>query len=121
MTKKFSTLDQYREAAEKKFGSHPVQIDENTTVVLRNPIRMSDKERQALTEVKLKEEDAKAAGDERSYFERAADVIRIVAETTQQAEKLLEAINGDLGILLSIIEDYMVDEEKAGKASESQD
>lgn len=54
------TLDQYRARAQRKHGDLPVPVDEQTTVILRRPMRMSADERKALFAAQKRVQNAQA-------------------------------------------------------------
>ena len=95
------TLDDIREAAEKKYGSTDIDLSDTERVVLVNPLRLAKAKRDKLIAL---QEDMKADGADQG--EILEDAIRLVAETDAQAEKLLTACDGDLTLLVEIFERY---------------
>lgn len=100
MTNSF-TLDDIRAAADRKYGS--VFIDD---IELVNPIRLSKKDRDALSAIQAQldvEDDEKLDVDQAEVFE---DTIRLVAKTKAQGNKLVSACGGDLALLAEVMEHY---------------
>ena len=109
------TLDSIREAAEKKYGSYDIDLGEDGVVRLLNPLRLSEGARNRLAALEEQEDE----GDTDNVAERLQETVRIIAESPEQAAKLIEAVNGDLGVLATIIEQYG-DAAEVGEASPSQ-
>lgn len=109
------TLDNIRQAAEAKYGSVDIAIDENMTCRLLNPLRLPKEKREALVELQ-KVLDAEDTDQEATLSES----IRIIAEKPVQAEALLDAIGDDLTLLAEIFETYSK-ATQVGEASPSQD
>ncbi|MEU5446884.1 phage tail assembly protein [Streptomyces californicus] len=96
------SLDDIRSAADAKYGSTDIQIDDKTTVVLRNPLRLSKTERDELGSLQ-----DKLDGDEAlDQADVLADAIRLVAKDKKIAEKLIEQIDGDLALLAQVFSTY---------------
>lgn len=109
------TLDSIRDAAEAKYGSYDIDLSDGRVVRLLNPLRLTKERRDdlnALGEIS----DGEGEGDEEASI---AGMIRAVAQTPEQAEALLGAVNGDLAVLVSIIEGYSKGVQ-LGEASASQ-
>lgn len=117
------TLSTIRDAVEAKYGSFEIELDENNTVVLLHPVRLSPEQRKALSE-SAKVDEVEGEDEEGDVAERLLSVVRAVAATPTAYDKLIEACspNGfvDLGILSEVIKDYM-ESQKVGEASASQD
>ena len=109
------TLDSIREAAEKKYGSYDIELGGGNVVRLLNPLRLSESARKRLAAL----EEQEGGDDTDSVAERLHETVRIIAESPEQAAKLIEAVNGDLGVLATIIEQYG-DAAEVGEASPSQ-
>ncbi|MFC0622815.1 phage tail assembly protein [Kribbella deserti] len=109
------TLDDIRTAAERKYGSTDIALTETETLRLLNPLRLSKQNRTALiaTQEKLSDEDA----DQETIL---ADCIRLIADSDAKATKLLDAIDGDLAMLMEVFERYSAGVQ-VGEASASQD
>ncbi|MEU9057835.1 phage tail assembly protein [Streptomyces sp. NPDC048430] len=96
------SLDDIRSAADAKYGSTDIQIDDKTTVVLRNPLRLSKAERDELGSLQ-----DKLDGDEAlDQADVLADAIRLVAKDKKIAEKLIDSIGGDLALLAQVFSTY---------------
>src|SRR5690349_8995707 len=80
------SLDDIKAAAEAKYGSTDIDGCE-----LLNPLRLPKKKRDALMD--LQHELDKDGADQETLL---ADAIRLVAASKTKAEKLIEAIDGDL-------------------------
>ncbi|MEV4642773.1 phage tail assembly protein [Actinoplanes sp. NPDC049548] len=109
------TLDDIRAAAEAKYGSTDIALDETTTVRLLNPLRLSKENRTALIAVqeKMRDDDA----DQETLLSEA---IGLIAESPAKAKKLLSAVGGDLAVLAEIFTAYS-EGTQAGEASASRD
>ena len=108
------TLDSIREAAERKYGSYDIDLGE-VTVKLLNPLRLSETKRGQLQALEVEE----AEENESDIHERLAETVRIVAADSTHAQALLDAVDGDLALLATIIEEYG-DVVQVGEASPSQ-
>lgn len=138
MTAKTFTLSSYVEAANKKYGSYTLELDEKTSTTLANPIRVpSDEARERLFQLveeisSDKKADAPKEGewnevgaDEDSEMS-AEELTRMKPLLTEffllvgddNTPKLLELIGNDLMILLDIFQDYFK-EVGLGEASTS--
>ncbi|MCS0601100.1 phage tail assembly protein [Streptomyces sp. LP11] len=96
------TLDDIRAAADAKYGSTDIQLDDTNTVVLRNPLRLAKAERDELGSLQ-----DRLDGDEGlDQGDVLADAIRLVAKDKKAAEELIEQVAGDLAVLASIFETY---------------
>lgn len=95
------TLDDIRAAAEAKYGSTDISIDNGEIVRLLNPLRLPKEKRAELGTLqdKLGEDDA----DQEALLSGA---LALVAESAPKAAKLLKALGGDLALLASVFEAY---------------
>lgn len=107
------SLDDIRAAAERKYGSTDISLGDDT-VRLLNPLRLPKARRDAL--LALQEE---MGNDDADQAELLAQAIRTIAESEKAAEKLLEAVDGDLAILAEIFGHYG-ESTQVGEASASQ-
>jgi hypothetical protein len=107
------SLDDIRAAAERKYGSTDITVGEDV-VRLLNPLRLPKARRDAL--LTLQEEMGK---DDTDQAELLAQAIRTIAESEKAAEKLLDAVGGDLAILAEIFGHYG-ESTQVGEASASQ-
>ncbi|MGW4158698.1 phage tail assembly protein [Streptomyces sp. NPDC004788] len=96
------SLDDIRAAADAKYGSTNIQLDEKTTVVLRNPLRLAKAERDELASL----QDSLDGDDSKDQADVLADAIRLVAKDKKLAEKMIEQVSGDLALLAQIFETY---------------
>ncbi|MFE7463105.1 phage tail assembly protein [Streptomyces sp. NPDC057499] len=96
------TLDDIRSAADAKYGSTDIKVDDKTTVVLRNPLRLAKAERDELAGL----QDKLDGDDGVDQGEVLADAIRLVAKDKKAAETLVDQVAGDLALLASIFETY---------------
>jgi hypothetical protein len=85
------TLDDIRAAAEAKYGE---------VARLLNPLRLSKEKRKELGEA---QERLSEADDQQAALE---DLLRLVAENKRAADRLLSALGGDLGYLVSVFDKY---------------
>ncbi|MEU0344241.1 phage tail assembly protein [Streptomyces bobili] len=95
------SLDDIRAAADAKYSSTDITVDEKTTVHLLNPLRLPKEKRDKL--VNLQDEMDKDGSDQEQII---ADAIRLVADHPKKAEALLSAVGGDLAVLAQIFETY---------------
>lgn len=109
------TLDDFRAAAEKKFGSTDITIGEET-IRLVNPLRMPKEQRKALLSIQeeLDSDDAEIEQQE-EVLKRA---LRVACEHSWMADRLLDAVGDDLALIMSIFESY-TGEQEVGEASAS--
>jgi hypothetical protein len=95
------TLDNIRAAAEAKYGSTDIAVDEYTTVRLLNPLRLSKENREALVAIQDR------FGDEESDpAEIFRSALRLVADNKVAVEQLIIAVGDDLAVLAQIFETY---------------
>ncbi|MBQ0949246.1 MULTISPECIES: phage tail assembly protein [unclassified Streptomyces] len=95
------TLDNIRAAADAKYGSTDIEVDEKTTVHLLNPLRLPKEKRDQLVALQDKMDDDGA--DQEKVI---SDALRLVADHPKKAEALLTAVGGDLAVLAQIFETY---------------
>ncbi|MFE5663405.1 phage tail assembly protein [Streptomyces niveus] len=107
------SLDDIRAAADAKYGSTDIALNEKTTVHLLNPLRLPKEKREELTG--LQDELDKEGADQEELLSRA---ILLVADHPKKGEELLKAVNGDLAVLAQIFETYGKGTQ-AGEASAS--
>lgn len=112
------TVDSIRERANKEYASTDIELDDESIVVLLNPLRLTKAKRKKLMSIQdtLDEE----GEEEKDQEDVLADAIRLIAETKEQAEALLEEFGGDLASLATIFSLY-TESTQAGEASASQD
>ncbi|MEU8327309.1 phage tail assembly protein [Micromonospora sp. NPDC048839] len=110
------SLDTIRAAAEAKYGSLDIELEDGT-VRLLNPLRLSKENRKALADI---QGGINSDESETDQEEMLADALRLVAQSEKHADKLLAAIGGDLTVLAEVFENY-VKGTSAGEASGSRD
>ena len=96
------TLDQIREAAERKYGATEVVLGEGNTVTLVNVMRLPKEKRDRLMEVQRGLKDDEDADQEAGLRE----ILRLVAENDDHADRLLSAVGDDLASLVTVFELY---------------
>lgn len=114
------TLDDIRSAADKKYASTDIEVSEDMTVVLLNPMKLSKEKRAALIAINAElttpeGEEPNADMDQVEIFQRA---LSLVSATPAQAEALLSMVGDDLAVLAQIFETYG-EAQQAGEASAS--
>ncbi|MEU5403713.1 phage tail assembly protein [Streptomyces sp. NPDC005963] len=95
------SLDDIRAAADAKYSSTDIYVDEKTTVHLLNPLRLPKEKRQRL--VGLQDELERDGSEQEQVI---ADAIRLVADHPKKAEALLAVVGDDLAVLAEIFEVY---------------
>lgn len=109
------TLDDIRAAADAKYGSTDIELDEKTTVHLLNPLRLPKDKRAELMRIQdVLDKD----GSDVDQEEALTNALRLVADHPKKADALIKAVDGDLAVLASIFETY-VKGTQAGEASAS--
>jgi hypothetical protein len=109
------SLDDIRAAADAKYGATEIVVDADTTVRLINPLRLAKADRDALLSVQDRLTDESEDVDQADVF---AQAIRTVADNKSAADKLIEAIGGDLAILAEVFRAY-TEGASVGEASAS--
>jgi|GEM_PF-1676551 len=107
------TLDSIRESAEARYGSKVIDLGDGT-VELLNPLRLKKTARDKLTNLQ-----ESLGGDGADQETVLSDALRLVAKTPAQGDKLIEAIDGDLAVLVATFEAYAKDTQ-SGEASASE-
>lgn len=108
------TLDAIRTAAEAKYGSTDIELGDET-IRLLNPLRLPKATRAELSQLQ-----DRMGGDDADQEDLLSEAIRLVAEHPKAADKLLQAVNGDLALLAEIFDAYGRGTQ-AGEASASRD
>ena len=111
------TLDDIAKAAEKKFGNVEIDLDESTVVVLRNPLRLSEKEREQIKEL---QDSLNSEGEDMSQEDGLREMLLLVADSKSKARRLLDSFDGDLTKLVALFQMYQ-EHAQTGEASPSQD
>lgn len=104
-------LSDVQAAADKKYAPLGIELDDRT-VTLRTPVRLSKEERKTLSEATNAEE----ADDPIDTIESA---FRVVVADNKDAEALIKAIGGDLGVALELFSAFTA-ETQLGEASSSE-
>lgn len=104
------TLDQIRDAAEQKYGAKVIDLGDDKTVELKNPLRLSKDNRDAITELSPEDFD-----DVVDYFRAAFEAVA----GKKGAAELCKALGDDPALYATVFESYM-QEAQVGEASPSQ-
>lgn len=103
-----ATLDGIRQEAARRYADYPIRLDEQTTVVLRTPLRLSSEERTKLrrmqTQVADMQDDPEYADGD--LLELLRNMIRTVADDRERADLLIDAVGEDLAVLQTLFEQY---------------
>lgn len=124
MSTKF-TLADIHAAADAKYGSFDIELDEERTLVLANPLRLTKAERKALTALSDRDEsepDEKTGAteeDEDATIERMREIIRIAGRRSPLCDELFDALGEDVTLIMTVVESYF-EGVQAGEASPSQ-
>jgi hypothetical protein len=112
------TVDSIREKAAQEYASTDIELNDGTTAVLLNPLRLSKAKRKKLMSIQddLETEEGEEEKDQEDVL---ADAIRLVAETKEQGTALLKEFGGDLAALATIFSLY-TESTQVGEASASQ-
>lgn len=95
------TLAQIREAAEKKYGPFDIPDVEGGPITLLNPLRLSKAKRKQLADMQTAQKDPKADQDK-----LLRDMVRLVAQNKEQADRLLLSIGDDMPVLVELLNEY---------------
>src|SRR5690606_42166197 len=98
------TLDDIRAAADAKYGSTDIELDEKTTVHLLNPLRLPKDKRAELMKI---QDVLDRDGSDVDQEEALTNALRLVADHPKKADALIKAVDGDLAVLASIFETYV--------------
>lgn len=115
-----ASLENLRAESRKRYADYPVEIDADTTVVLRAPLRLSTEERQRVRELQrdMKELQDDSDNAEAEVVEVLREMIRLVSDDTTKADRLIAAVGDDLALLQTIFADYS-ERAQPGEASNS--
>jgi len=105
------TLDDIKAAADKKYAAYPLDIDEQGTIELTNPLRMTKELREELSELKADDYE-----DVIDYFE---DTFAL-ASSKDEAARIRKALGEEAALYAILFESYSNGVE-LGEASPSQD
>lgn len=106
------TLDDFRAAADKKYGSLTIALSDGSEVELLNVIRLPKAKRDALRDI---QETSTEDLDEDAMLKQT---ISLVCKSEAQANRLFEQVGDDLAVLASILEAYQ-EKSDLGNASRS--
>lgn len=115
------TLDGIREVADKKYAATNIRVDDETTVVLLNPLRLEKAKRDELMNLQSKLEDSgkdENDGENVDQVEIFRDCFRTVATNTDACNKMLDQVGDDLAVLSELFSVYG-DGLQVGEASAS--
>lgn len=104
-------LSDVQAAADKKYAPLGIELDDRT-VELRTPVRLTRTERDALTK-------ATKAEEQDDPIDTIESAFRIVIKDQKDAEALISAIGGDLGVALELFSAFTA-ETQLGEASSSE-
>lgn len=111
---KVFSLDTYKKKSKITAAEYPIRIDEDTVVVLKNPLRIDFEKRTRLFELAdaLSAKDEAEDGEKKKmsfedlqrYTETAIEIITLVGD--ENVDRLIEGIDGDMEVLFAIFTDY---------------
>ncbi|MDN6377677.1 MAG: phage tail assembly protein [Brevibacterium aurantiacum] len=104
-------LSDIQEAADKKYAPLGIELDDRT-VELRTPIRLSKEDRAKL-------QAATKAEEQEDPIDTIEGAFRIVIADNKDAEALIKAIDGDLGVALELFKNFN-EGSQSGEASSSE-
>ncbi|QHB38032.1 tail assembly chaperone [Mycobacterium phage Cintron] len=114
------TLDSLREEADKQFAPFKVQLSDGTEVVLRNLLRLNKNDRKTvLASIEaLKTEDESEEGRTLDDIDRMVDTVSKILELAagKDSRKLLKELDGDLGLLMGVLEGWLEATSPGGSA-----
>ena len=113
------TLADIQEAAERKYGPYIIELSGGQTCTLVNAIRLSKDKRKKVLSLQDKINGEEKDVDEANVDEFLEDMIRLVAKSKADADRLIKAAGGDLAILMSVVEGYS-EGSQLGEASGSE-
>lgn len=108
------TLDNIRKAAQARYGSTDVELEDGFVVRLMNPLRLPKGKRAELQGIQDRM-NAEGADQEEMLHE----VVYLVAENEAAATRLIDAVGEDLTVLVEIFREYS-EGTQAGEASASE-
>lgn len=99
-------LTELKAAADKRYGGLPITFpdgDKETTFELRNVIRLSDGDRELVTELSETLSESEDFGAVREKF---VQYLGILSGEPGKVAKFVEVVDGDISIILTVIEEY---------------
>lgn len=117
MTKNMFTLENLRDAADKQFAPVKIGLSDGTEVTLKNLLRLNKQDRE-LVKSKFKvinpendesDENAKSStDDDLTGVDRVAEAAsEILSKVASDPRKLLKELDGDVGLILQVLETWM--------------
>lgn len=119
------TLDSLREEAEKEFAPSKIELSDGSLIVLRNILRLGKKDRElvleALDGLNSSKDDAEEEDGGFEVVNQLADNAEVILSlVASDSQRLLEELDGDVALMMSVIEKWMGDTQP-GEASNSPD
>ena len=108
------TLDDIREAADKKYGGLTIELGEGHNVTLRNMLRLSREERGKIEQ--LRERDDESIEE---TIEGLREAVLMLADSSDNGRALLDMIGDDAALLIHIFKTWQ-DQTQAGEAQPSE-
>jgi hypothetical protein len=118
------SLDDIREAADRKYGSYDIDLPDGEVVKLRNVLRLSKAERKELAALEGKlsskeSEDDVDAVDEVDQQDIIEKQLVLIAHNKALGNKLIKELGGDFGMVLHVYTSWGKNSEM-GEATASQ-
>ena len=108
------TLDDIREAAEKKYGALTITLGEGQSVTLRNVLRLPREER-----VKIEELQGRDDESVEETIEGLREAVLTLADSSDNGRALIDLIGDDNALLIHIFQTWQ-DQTQAGEAQPSE-
>lgn len=108
------TLDDIREAADKKYGGLTIELGEGHGVTLRNVLRLSREERGKIEQLQDREDESV---DE--TIEGLREAVLTLADSSDNGRALLDLIGDDAALLIHIFKTWQ-GQTQAGEAQPSE-
>jgi len=113
------TLDDIRQAIERKYAPVVIEFGDGKTCTLRQALRLSKQDRVRLRELQESANtDGETEEDLEAVMNALREIIRIAATSKAEANALLKAVGEDELVLTGILQTWM-DDTQAGEASGS--
>lgn len=113
------TLDQLRSDVEKRFTPFEIQVSDDYSVKLANLVRVGKEKREEIGVLLEKLDPKDADASEEDIRESAEGIFRLLADDAKAAETLIEKLDGDVALLIGLLEKWM-EATGLGEASSSQ-
>jgi hypothetical protein len=98
------TLSDIRDAAERRFGDYVIALDNGEAATLQSPLRLSDDASASLRSLQSTLDDTTA--DPSAVRDAMSEVVRLVAKTPDDADRLLGQLSDDLPTLVMVIDGW---------------